>query len=783
MAGPLMTMVLADNGAEVIKVESRHGDWARSEPAFQMWNRGKKSVVLDLRSTADRESVRLLAARCDVVVESFRPGVAEKLGVDYSQLNHERLVYCSISGFGDVAQLEHVKAYDGIVSAKTDLWTGLDLIQGAVVGGDESRPIFKVACVNSYAASQLAFEATVAALLARRRTGVGQHVSTSLLQGAGSVLMRMNFDKESALGSRDSRDLRPKRWLDPVHRGICLTFLTAECKDGRWIQMCARQDHHFRSWVDVLGLGQLLDEPRYAGAPLGIPTIADIENLEWQLRAAMRSRTQGEWMEAFVERDIGADPFLDPREFLASPDMVLNDRVVELPDAQGGRRRRQPGPIALLHDTPSVIVNRAPTLGEHTLEVMSGNSDTLESAWQRDCDDGPLDSTDVATPLSGVTVLELAYFLAAPLAGSVLAELGARVIKVEPLGGDSFRRVGTQAAPMLHGKESIALDLQSESGRAILSQLIEMSDVFYTSFRPQVHEKLGCDYATVSSINPNIVYLFCASYGSNGPSAHRPAFHSTPNAVCGAGVLQSGVGNPPVDDSWPDPVSGLGAATAILLGLAGRETTGTGQYVETTMLCSTAYAFSKDLMAFEASGEWASTLDPAQLGRSALERLYPCEEGWLLVQALQQSDWVALARALGRPEWETDPRFASSAARAANDQTLHELLHEIFEQRSATKWEAALIEAGVPAVRADGSEFLSFMERHGLLYETEHPAIGPYYRLGPRFSFSAMETRQGPACSIGEHTRPLLEELGFAPGEIDALATRGLIGTAEVTVS
>jgi crotonobetainyl-CoA:carnitine CoA-transferase CaiB-like acyl-CoA transferase len=778
-------MVLADNGAEVIKIEPPEGDQARALPAFQMWNRGKRSVVLDLRRAPDRQSAYRLAATSDILIEGFRPSIAGRLGISYEHMRRANrgLIYCSISGFGPLGQLSNVKAYEGVVAATTGLWTDLDEIQGAGGERGRDRPVYKVVPVTSFAASQLALHGILSALIARDCTGNGQHVRTSLLQGAAATVMRRDFRRNP--DAEQWNPLTVDFENDTLHRGIRLTFLTAQCKDGKWIQMCARQDRHFKSWLDLLGLSAIFVDPRYAAAPLGIASVSDIAALELELRSRMRSRTQEEWMRLFEKHDVGADPYLSPSEFLAHPQMIENNRVAQITDPSG-RVMKQVGPLVLFAESPSTIAAPAPTLGEHTAEVLEALQSEISSTT------GPLDPSGSATvvrassptgssgkkpcPLAGITVVELAYFLAAPLAGAVLAELGARVIKVEPLSGDPFRRVGPQAARLLHGKESIALDLKTNKGRTVLSGLIADADVVYTNFRPAAHERLGCDYATAQAVNPKIIYLYAASYGSAGAWSGRPAFHSTPNALCGAGILQAGSGNPPIDDSWPDPASGLAAASAILLALAGRMRTGRGQYTETTMLCSSAYAFSRDLIAYETEGRWMMP-DETQQGRSTLDRLYQCQEGWLLVEAHREDEWISFAEVLGHPEWTTDPRFASVPARAKHDKQLGELVSHTLLSRQASHWSDKCREFQIPAAQADATSFESFMGSHNMLEEASHPAFGDYWRSRPSIEFSEMSTNLGPACSVGEHTESILAGLGYSSEAIDGLLAEGVIGS------
>ena len=535
MAGAMATMVLADHGADVVKVEPPTGDFARAEPGFLMWNRGKRSVVLDLGSPADRAEALRLAQDVDVLVESFRPGVAERLGVGYAAVaaGNPRVVYCSITGFGRDDPRSQRATYEAIVAATTGRMVGLDALSGAIPNQDRAAPLYTAAPVASYGASQLALHGILAALLVRQRTGRGQRVDTSLVAGEAAFLMRQSLSR----GGPDRSGLAETP--PAVHRGIVMCFLTAECGDGKFIQMCARQDHHFRNWMVVLGMEDIFDDPRYATAPLGVPTIAEVEELELRIRDRMLTRSRDEWMDLFLAADVGADPFLEPAEFLQFHQMVENGRVVELDDPVVGRVR-QVGPLVNMRDTPARIVRSAPRLGADTGAVLDSARPAVAAL--------PSLLPATARPtgphaLSGVTIVELAYYVAAPLGSTLLAEMGARVIKVEPLAGDPSRRTGMQNAKFLVGKESIALDLKSEEGTAILQQLIGGADALLHSFRRGVPERLGYDFETAIALNPRLVYVYGASYGSRGPWNMRPAFHSTPNALCGGGFTQAGRNN------------------------------------------------------------------------------------------------------------------------------------------------------------------------------------------------------------------------------------------------
>jgi crotonobetainyl-CoA:carnitine CoA-transferase CaiB-like acyl-CoA transferase len=766
-------MMLADYGATVIKVEPPDGDWARGSRGFLMWNRSKRSVVLELPS--ERSRLRDLVATCDVLLVGARPGVAERLGLGWDEVSayHPTAVHCTITGFGPLTNFANVKAYEGVVAAKLGKMVGLDALSGAASGDAGDRPLYSAAPVAAYAASQLAFQGIVSALVDRTRTGRGCRVETSLVQGMLAGTMRQDFRREVA--AEEAEIALAASGSSLQLKGITLTFLTAECSDGKWIQMCARQDHHFRSWMHALDLGHVLDEPRFARAPMGFQSESDIDELEALIRATMRREPQGAWMDRFIQHDVGADPFLTFDEFLEHPQMLENDRVLDVKDPEHGAVR-QLGSLALLDGQPLVVDRSAPALGEHELSAESSVGDRADlSALSPALVDEP-------GPLAGVTVIELATYLAGPLGGTLLAEMGARVIKIETLEGDAFRRLGLQFLHLQHGKESIAVDLKTDAGREVLLRLVQRADVFFHNLRAGPVERLGCDFESLLAINPKLVYVNAAAYGSHGPEAGRSAFHSTPNALSGGGILQAGRGNPPVDDSYPDPCAGIAVASAMLLGMYARQRSGRGHYLETTMLCSAGYVHSDNLVAFEGAPPRLS-VDPGQHGLHALYRLYPCTEGWLFVAVVQDHEWQVFAASLGHPEWCADPRFATGATRAAYDEALVEVIGEVLRTRTADDWEATLVAADLGCVRADAAGFEEFLASQSVLAAEDHPDLGPYWRMPTRVTFDRREGLKGAATALGESTVGLLAELGYDAQEIAELCAANVVHDGRIDQS
>ncbi|MSQ25052.1 MAG: CoA transferase [Dehalococcoidia bacterium] len=759
MAGAIAGMVLADNGAEVIKIESPGGGPLRSNPGSLVWDRGKKSVVLDLKKAADKASFLKLVPQANGLIEDMRPGAAERMGIGYqslAQLN-PGLVYAAITGFGERGPFRDLPGYEHIVAAKTGRMASQE--------GFRPGPIFTPLPIASYGAGMLAVQALLAALYACSRTGRGQRVHTSLLHALtaydmGGFLARVHMNDKPG----------------QVRGVLPLAFMTPQCKDGRYLQMCSRQPRLFRNWMRLMGLEQLFDDPAFKHMPDYFPTQEDMAAVLEMVAAKMREKTPEEWLEIFTKSDVGADSFLSHEEFMRLPQMVENGRIVELNDPSVGKMV-QIGPLANFSATHSVVHTPAPVLGRHTAAV-------LEKAPSPAHRRSPAPSTSGADsmpyPLSGVTVLECATFYAAPFSATLLAEMGARVIKIEPPEGDPMRRnYASVYSKGMQGKESVILNLKDPDALQVLYQLAGKADIFLHNYRPGVPERLRIDYATMSALNPLLIYMYASLYGSKGPWKHRPGFHSTPNALSGGGVIESGRGNPPRDRHYPDPAGALGVATAAMLALHARERTGKGQYVETTMLTASGYVISRWGVRYQ--GKPADPIpDQGQHGYHALHRLYETKEGWLFLMCPKENHWKGLVQVLGLSTAVAGPRFSTEEARHRHDAELASLLETALRAKPASAWETALLQAGIPAVRADGVQHADFMINHpqvrenALAIEDQLPDGQRFWRSSNCTEYSEMRTRSESPKELGWATESILRELGYSQSRIDSLSERGV---------
>jgi len=755
MAGAMAGMLLAENGAEVIRVEPPGGDAERERPGSLVWHRGKKSVVLDLRDEQDRERFIALASTADGLIESLRPGSADRLGVGYEVVGRRapRLVYLAITGFGERGPLRNLPGYEGLVAAVSG--------RMAEQTGFRPGPIFTPVPIASYGAAMLAVEGLLAALLARRETGRGQRVHTSLLH-ALSV-----YDMTIGHGNRTHAAARPGQ----VYGVMKVCFMTAPTRDGRFIQMCSRQPHLFRNWLTAIGLEDLLTAPDLGHMPDLFPSEARLAEVVELIQTKMREKTLDEWMEIFSSSDIGADPFLDPGEFLDHPQARENGRRQTVHDPRVGETI-QIGPVGLYSDTPSVIGPPAPTLGQHQDEVLASLSKTAKTS-------GPTPPrTRARRPLEGVLVVDCGYFYATPFAATLLAEAGARVVKLEPAAGDPGRRNWTASySKSMVGKESIVADLKSAEGREIVHALTRRADVFLHNFRPGTPERLGIDAATLHRLNPKLLYVYGSCFGSRGPWSHKPGFHSSPNAIVGCGIIESGRGNPPQNRTFADPASALATAAAILIGLHARERTGRGQLLETTMLTSMAYAVSEWSLCY--AGKPEREVDSGQHGFGATHRLYETSDGWLFLECPREREWRALCGVVD-PTLADDPRFATPEARASNDAELARRLAARLHARSTDAWQGELRAVGVPAARADGIDHATFMLEHphcranAVAVLAEQPGTPLAARAGPALEFSEAATPIEPAAELGAHTASILRWLGYSEASIQDLEIRGI---------
>jgi crotonobetainyl-CoA:carnitine CoA-transferase CaiB-like acyl-CoA transferase len=756
MAGEMAGMVLADNGADVVKVEPPGGLRGRAGAGFLVWNRGKRSVVADLAGGPGRAALDDLVRGADVLLEDLRRGTVERLDVGYESLRavNPELVYVAITGFGERGPLRDLPGYEYIVAAKSGR-----MADQARVGGD--RPGFTPTPIASYGAAMLAVQGALAALYRRTRGGGGCRVHTSLAHALVTV------DMTSGHGHRVHHVDTSGR----VYGVMPLAFMTARCRDDRYLQMCSRFPHHFRNWMRVLGLSDIYHDPAYAQVPDILPSQRALDDLVAEVRGRMAERTLDEWLDIFSVENVGANPFLAPRELLGCEQALVTGGVATVEDPDRGPLV-QIGPLAHLSATPATLGRGAPRLGGDDPAALAWSPRPEPPRAYPPAEGG---GARARYPLDGVTVLELGFAYAAPQAMTLLGEMGARIVKVEPPTGDPARRNWTTTyGKELQGKESVVADLKTAEGLEIVRRLAARADILLHNFRPGVPEKLGVDYDSMRACNPRLVYVYGSCYGSVGPWAHLPGFHSSPNAIAGTGVVEAGDGNPPQNRTFGDPAGAFALAASTLIALCARDRTGEGQYVEGTMLTALGYAVS-DRSVTGAGVPEVAALSEDQLGLNPYCRLYSTADGWLALCCRRDEERAALHRLLGaagRPApGPDDPAGADGVPR---------WLREAFATRTADAWEERLLAAGVPAVRSDNVNFFDFMLRsqhmraNGLSIEDDVERAGRIWRSAGCVEFSNLPLRTATSTPLGAGTAAVLTELGYSAEQIAHLDASGV---------
>ena len=790
MPGSLATMVLSDFGAEVIKVEPPGGDPFRDSPGAIQWNRGKKSIALDLKGADGREDIQRLARQADVVIESFRPGVTQRLGIDYETLSAGRpdLVYCSLTGFGTKGPYAHYKGYEGVVAAKSGR------MMTFVKQNRPDGPNYAAVPNASYSAAVALLRGVIAALYVRDRTGLGQKVETSLLQAMTPYDLR-----DWVVWQMSVKD--PQTYFeDPslLHTRPITGFLAARTKDGRWIQLANTVERLFRTMLHALDMDHIYEDPRFQRLPAILDEHRDAYH-EMVLER-VQEKTLDEWMDIFLSPtvNVAAEPYMTSQEAMDHPQVVHNGHILDVEDPRLGRTR-QLGPIVTMSETPGGPQGPAPDPGQHTDEVL-GRLNGRAKATTHSSLPPP------AYPLEGVTVLDLSAVINGPLACSLLAEMGARVIRIESPEGDLLRKVwsGLSVHRTMAGTEGLCLNLKSAEGQQILHKLVAKADILVHNMRPGAPERTGIGYEQLRQINPNMVYVYAGGYGSTGPYSHRPSMHPIPGAVCGGAMAQLGrdILPPPerditideimevsrklgrANDSTADQNSSMAISVGMLLGLYARERLGRAQYIEGTLLGGNAYANVEDF--FWHQGKPQRLVPDAQgYGLNALYRLYPARNGWVFLACPLEEEWRALGTIIGRQDLLEDPRFSTRQSRERHDDALAQELEQVFATKDALEWEKLLTVADVACVKAEDRGMYQFYDddphvrENRFTTEVETPRLGTFWRHSPILRFSHSKSKVGPGPLKGEHTKAILQELGYSDAETSELKERRIIDWEE----
>ena len=384
-------------------------------------------------------------------------------------------------------------------------------------------------------------------------------------------------------------------------------------------------------------------------------------------------------------------------------------------------------------------------------------------------------------PLEGFKIIDLTSNITGPLATMTLADQGANVIKVErPGAGDHVRSAGMAvngfSAAFLNNnrnKRSIAIDLKSKQGLEVFKQLIPGTDVVIQNFRPGVAERLGLSESSTRKIVPDIVYVSISGFGQTGPYAQRPAYDPVIQGLCGLTTVQAGSDEERprlIRTILPDKLTAMTAAQAISAALLSRSQTGLGQHVRLSMLDTLiAFMWSSDMN----QHTFVNRPGGSESRASKIDLIYETADGFMRVAVNTNREWAALTRALERPEWLRDQRFATPGLRARNIDVRLDLIQGILSTAPTAHWIGRLDKERVPCspvlTRKDMLDNEQ-VKANDIIVEYNHPKVGKIRQARGAAKFS-MDDTTNPigAPGLGEHSREILLEAGVSEGEIEAL--------------
>ena len=386
-------------------------------------------------------------------------------------------------------------------------------------------------------------------------------------------------------------------------------------------------------------------------------------------------------------------------------------------------------------------------------------------------------------PLSGVRVIDVTTAVLGPVATQILGDMGADVIKVEPPEGDPMRNLG----PMRHAnmaalymtmnrnKRSLVLDLKKQVAREALLRLVQTADVFIHNMRPKAAQRLGLHYAAIAAENPKIVYAAASGFRIDGPARDKPAFDDVIQGASGIPGLYLLSGREPqyVPFAAADKITGHVLASCVGMALFYRERTGLGQEVQVPML--------ETMVSFNLIDHlWGAAFVPP-IGKAGYTRMatphrrpFATKDGYICVMPVTDAQWQRILIELGRPDMASDERFAKMKHRGDNFDALYGAVREGMAKRTTLEWQKALDAADIANAPAKGLDDLlvdDYLAETEFFQALDHPSEGPMMTtmIPVQFSVSPGKIRAG-APRLGEHTRAILESLGYVGADLDALA-------------
>jgi len=816
ICGPYATKLLADFGADVIKIERPGGDPARKlgpfpggeqhaekSGTFFYFNTNKRSIELDLGSPEGRETFLALVDRADAVVESFPPGTLDALGLGWNVLHARRpeLPLVSISNYGqDSPYRDYLGNELTLFALAGEMYT---------MGIAEREPVTMFGTASLVESGAAAATATFAAIFASKQQGIGNHVDYAI---ADSHFLGADRRHVGTIAFEFSgrRSRRASRYNRPALAGVY------PCADG-WVEFSAASNRMDR-FAEMLGNPEWLKDPKWTqrAALLNPDNVAELESyfFVW-----LSEHTKREIWEAAREARVLCGPLFDVAEIFEDSHFRGRGFWSTVDHAALGTITI-PGRPLIMPDTPWELRRPAPLLNEHGPQILA-ELKAPSSAGPR-----TTPSPNPTLPLAGLRVIDLCVVWAGPFATLLLGDLGAEVLKAEnphvmqPMTRGTLARPSKELAAMLpaaaggypnndpgprpwnynptfvqlyRNKKSFTVDLRTEEGREIFGRVVALTDVVVENNATETMEGLGITYDWLRKYREDIIMVRIPAYGSTGPYNQARALGVHLESVMGHTLLRGYADADPSDNSAifsGDYLAGAQAALAVMMAVWHRNKTGKGQLIEIGQAENASAMLAQAFMQYSLNGEVPVRIGNRSFYGLAPTGVYPCRsvgpvedngDRWIAISVETDGQWRSLCEVMGNPAWATEPALATNEGRAAAHDAIDAALAEWTVQFDDYELFHRLQAAGVnaaPVLESSRAFDDAHAQARGLFQPQKlFDGQGPFRFNTPfiRFSETPTGVRQAPI-GLGEHNDYVYRELlGIDDAEFERLVEAGHI--------
>ena len=802
VSGPYCAKLMADLGAEVIKIEPPQGDIARKRGPFPgdiphpersglfLYNNTNKSgTTLDLVSVEGKEIFKKLITETDIFIEDTPPGTMSELGLDFDTLKeiNPRLIMTSLTPFGQTGPYKDYKAYYLNVSHGSGLGY-LTPVNQQVSNRLEREPIREGGLIAEYDCGIFAALATLAALYWCQFTGTGQYIDVSKQE----VLFHLQRTDMALYFEHRYSDQRGSPSMFPGGSGV------HRCKNG-YVLLMHMEDRPWRSFIDLMGNPEWAKEERFSTAKTRLwLSFEDIHSLtkHW-----MSEHTREEIFHGLQKGGCPASPLYQVAEVPNTEHMKARRFFVDIDHPEAGRLSYPLG-LAKFSKSPIAFDRPAPLLGQHN-EDIRGDEPSSIPQLSLQFNSGrvrPRTGNGLLKrmPLEGVRIADFCWVWAGPSGTELLSYLGAEVIRIEsqdhlclsrrstPVPGLPSADVNQSTAynSLNLGKRSITINLTQQKGIELVKRLVAMSDVVTDNYSGGMMERFGLTYPVLKEIKPDIIALSMSGWGASGPERHYRGYD--PNFAALSGLYDL-TGYPDGMPSLPggrgrlDLCTGAALAFCVSAALIHRARTGEGQFIDISEWevanCVIGDAFMDYFM---------NQRSPTRMGNRdnvmAPHNCYRCQgdDKWVSIAITTDEEWQAFCQAIGKPEWISDQRFSDAKSRWQNQEELDSLISQWTINYTHYEVTEILQRVGVAAFPSLSREELAhdphLIERD-IFMEVEHPEAGRQTFLAPPWKLSttpAEITRHSPL--LGEDNEYVFcDLLGMPVEEFATLVGEGII--------